>query len=424
MLTWIEPLTSFPGYLLNSTVNFYDAVLQSSSLPLINLIRENVTIIGISVYLYWYIKAYLSRTELIVKEGSLMQSIAHKMSSIHSGYRPTIWCYWASVNTIVSALIQRIVKHDYFREILITQDGGNLVIDWVNHDRSDKNLIVLVLPGLTGSSKDNYVSHMVAKAKNAGCKAVVMNYRGIECELLTKRTYCATNYEDLDLVVKHIHNKFKDHQIFAVGVSLGGIKLGGYLAKQYDDCLISNAMIISAPLNIQASCNNMEKLHYKYTLNRFLAHKLRKYINRHIHWYKDDKIYDFDAIAKACTLKKIDTEFVCKQFGYADVNDYYSEGCLDAKIKNIQTPTLFLNSGDDMFSPESAFPIEQIKANPFTALVATKYGGHVAFCEGLIPTGCNYTCRLLTEYLSIILNDDSQRDVNNNEPSKVTFTLN
>ena len=96
-----------------------------------------------------------------------------------------------------------------------------------------------------------------------------MNYRGIEVELKTSRTYCATKYDDLDMVVNHIHKKFKDHKIFAVGTSLGGIKLGGYLAKQYDDCLISHAMIISSPFNIAVSCANMEKPHYMYTFNRF-----------------------------------------------------------------------------------------------------------------------------------------------------------
>ena len=104
-----------------------------------------------------------------------------------------------------------------------------------------------------------------------------MNYRGIEIELKTSRAYCATNYEDLDLVVRHLHKKFKDHKVFAVGISLGGIKLGGYMAKQYDDCLISNAFIVSAPLNINISCSNMERPHYL-LFNRFLENRLKKYI--------------------------------------------------------------------------------------------------------------------------------------------------
>jgi predicted alpha/beta-fold hydrolase len=101
---------------------------------------------------------------------------------------------------------------------------------------------------------------------------------------------------------------------------------------------------------------------------------------------------------------------VCKQFGYATWEDYYRDACLDGKIQNIKTPTLFLNACDDMFSPERAFPLEKIKQNPFTAMVCTKYGGHIAFCEGLLPTGCNYACRLLGEYINYVLNEIDEEE--------------
>ena len=83
-------------------------------------------------------------------------------------------------------------------------DGGVIAIDWLNLD-SPQKVILLVLPGLTGSSKENYVTHFVDEARKSGCTAVVMNYRGISIDLTTARTYCATNFEDLDMVVKHIH---------------------------------------------------------------------------------------------------------------------------------------------------------------------------------------------------------------------------
>ncbi len=147
--------------MMSSTKTIYEFI---NSIPIIDILKENVAVIGISLYLYWYIKAYLSRTELIVQEGSLMHKLADKISSIHTGYRPTIWCFGASMNTLVFALIQRIIRHDYYREILKCQDGGLIAIDWVNYEKSEKKMVVLVLPGLTGSSKENYVSQMVEVA--------------------------------------------------------------------------------------------------------------------------------------------------------------------------------------------------------------------------------------------------------------------
>lgn len=108
-----------------------------------------------------------------------------------------------------------------------------------------------------------------------------MNYRGIEVELASPRTYCATNYDDLDMVVRHICDKYPGYKIFAVGVSLGGIKLGGYLAKQYNDCEISNAMIVSAPMNVFYSAAELEKTHNLFTFNRFLTKQIGKYFMKY-----------------------------------------------------------------------------------------------------------------------------------------------
>ncbi len=127
--------------------------------------------------------------------------------------------------------------------------------------------------------------------------------------------------------------------------------------------------------------------------------------HRYQHLFEGDEKYDCSAIVKSNSLRDFDTQFVSKQFGYESCDAYYKDACLDAKIQNIKVPTLFLNAGDDMFSPERAFPIEKIKSNPFTAMVWTKYGGHISFCEGFIPYGCNYTCRIFKDYFQHVLNE-------------------
>ena len=69
-----------------------------------------------------------------------------------------------------------------------------------------------------GSSKENYVTHFVSKAKKLSCIACVFNYRGIEIDLLTPRFYSASNYDDLELVVKHVKTIYPDYSIFAIGI--------------------------------------------------------------------------------------------------------------------------------------------------------------------------------------------------------------
>jgi hypothetical protein len=52
-----------------------------------------------------------------------------------------------------------------------------------------------------------------------------------------------------------------------------------------------------------------------------------------------------------------------------------------------------------------AFPIEKFTSNPNTVLIKTQQGGHISFAEGLMPFGCNYACRLLSDYLEDVVKD-------------------
>ena len=155
-----------------------------------------------------------------------------------------------------------------------------MAIDWLN-TKATNNLVILVLPGLTGDSKDNYVTHFVEKAIKFDFKAVVMNYRGIECDLLTPRTYSATNLEDLNFMIKCINERFPKDKLFVIGTSFGGIQLGQFLSKYYENCSISYAMIISVPFNVIQSADELEKITFSLNIfnvffNKFLAKNISR----------------------------------------------------------------------------------------------------------------------------------------------------
>jgi hypothetical protein len=48
-----------------------------------------------------------------------------------------------------------------------------------------------------------------------------MNYQGIAVDALTPRLYSTSNFEDLDLLIKHIKTRYPQHLIFAVGTPIG-----------------------------------------------------------------------------------------------------------------------------------------------------------------------------------------------------------
>ena len=60
-------------------------------------------------------------------------------------------------------------------------------------------------------------------------------------------------------------------------------------------------------------------------------------------------ICDFNTVLSSTTVKEFDSSFTACQFGYKDVDDYYSDACLRGKIKNIKIPVLAINAEDDPF---------------------------------------------------------------------------
>jgi abhydrolase domain-containing protein 1/3 len=68
---------------------------------------------------------------------------------------------------------------NFFREILTLADGGEVALDWAEHNCSSTSPIVIILPGLTGASQAEYVKCLLYAAKNVGIKCVIFNNRGL-----------------------------------------------------------------------------------------------------------------------------------------------------------------------------------------------------------------------------------------------------
>jgi predicted alpha/beta-fold hydrolase len=75
---------------------------------------------------------------------------------------------------------------------------------------------------MDGKTDDTVIHHLVHEAKNMGCVAAVMGYRGIEIDLLTPTFHTALSVpEDMEVAIKHIKRNYPEHLLFAVGISYG-----------------------------------------------------------------------------------------------------------------------------------------------------------------------------------------------------------
>ena len=64
-----------------------------------------------------------------------------------------------------------------------------------------------------------------------------------------------------------------------------------------------------------------------------------------------------------------------------------------------------INAEDDPFQPGDSIPKAQAERSSHVGIVTTKYGGHVGFVEGWIPTGFFWSDRLVSEFLQTVFSN-------------------
>ncbi|XP_035826135.1 phospholipase ABHD3 isoform X3 [Aplysia californica] len=316
-----------------------------------------MTICFAGLYATYYMFYVVRKPYLACGDEKLRKFITSHCPVVQENYWPTWWCFESRVLTVLRAVIQSKPKVNYVGEKLITPDSGEIVLDWVENDDNskfpkDRRPTVLLMPGLTGSSGENYILHMVHDASEMGYRSVVFNNRGTGASTLrTPRTYCAANTEDTEFVINHIKDKYPEAPLMGVGVSLGG-----------------NLALFENHLGIDT------------------AHVLRS-----------ESIKDFDE------------RFTTKIFGYESVDHYYTDASLHTKVHRLARPVLCLSASDDPFAPHHSIPVKEAEENENIAIVVTSHGGHIGFMEGTFPRDKNYMYRWFKQYVSAVFEHGNKK---------------
>ncbi|XP_057714445.1 phospholipase ABHD3 isoform X2 [Corythoichthys intestinalis] len=308
-------------------------------------------VLGFSAaYTCYYLISVAKKPQLISGGKKFYQFLREQCPIVSETYYPTFWCWESRIQTLLRPFVTAKPGVVYRNELIKAADGGQISLDWFDNDDSlthpdpAARPTVLLLPGLTGTSRESYILHMVEQSRDLGYRAVVFNNRGVSGEtLLTPRTYCAANTEDLETVIEHIHSSYQTAPIMAAGVSMGG------------------------------------------------------------HRPVLEKCYDIDHVMKAKTIREFDERFTSIMFGYATNDDYYRDASPVHRLKSVQVPMLCLNAADDVFSPSHAIPVEAVKQNPNLAMLITCHGGHIGFLEGLWPRRSTYMDRVFRQFARAVI---------------------
>jgi len=365
------------------------------------------------IYLY-YRSFVVCQPRLHCKQGTYLHHLLDRLAIVKEEYRPTLWCWEPRLQTMLASVVRHTLPTiNYTREVFTFQDGGQVGLDWTREHLVDHaKPIVLILPGLTGSSQSEYVRSFVNVAQEeVGARCVVFNFRGRGgLTLKSPRTYCAANSEDLSEIIEHVKNKYPHAPLIAVGVSLGGIILGNYLTEQADLARkkLLAAMLVSVCYDTFEGCKSLEKPGLNLMLNRHLATCLVESIKEVKEQFESTDTFDLNQVFSSRTIREFDARFTVRMFGYKSVDEYYEAARLHAKIQDIKVATLALNAEDDPFQPGDSIPYGGAERSSHVAIMTTKYGGHIGFMEGTIPSRYFYSDRVFSQYLQAILDNKEQ----------------
>ena len=292
------------------------------------------------------------------------------------GYLPPFFLFNPHLETIFPALLRRVVlTAAYTRERISTPDDDFLDLDWLQKD-FDK--VVIISHGLEGSSQRPYVKGMAKALHDNGFDVLAWNFRGCSGEINRNlRFYHSGASDDLHTVIDHVITLRKYKSVFLVGFSLGGNVTLKYLGERKVNPFIRKAVVFSVPMDLKSSWEKISRPANRVYSNRFVRSLKRKI--RMKARMRDD--LDTSKLASIKTLTEFDDTYTAPLHGFRDAKDYYEQCSSIRFVKDIQTPTLIINTSNDPFLSQECFPAALLEGHAYVQLEILSRGGHVGFAQ-------------------------------------------
>jgi hypothetical protein len=288
------------------------------------------------------------------------------------------------MQTLWPYLFRRTPQVELRRERFELPDGDFLDLDWSTNGSGP---IVIVLHGLEGSSDSKYVRGLLKAVHERGWRGVVMHFRGCSGEPnRLPRSYHSGETGDLAYVVNLLRSREPETSLFVVGFSLGGNVLLKWLGEVGSQAPIKAAVAVSVPFLLDESAKRLDQGFsrvYQWGLMRSMRNAVAEKRSR---MKLPLKIEDLSALR---TFRDFDEHITAPLHGFVGVDDYYRRSSSRQYLKEIQMPTLIVQSRDDPFMTDAVIPRDG-ELSPAIEIEIYDSGGHVGFVAGRHPWNPDY----------------------------------
>jgi uncharacterized protein len=243
----------------------------------------------------------------------------------------------------------------------------------------------IIVHGLEGSSKSQYVIGNANKLWQAGANIVRMNMRNCgDTEQLTPTLYHSGLSSDVLAVLRHFTTLYSLESISLIGYSMGGnlvLKLAGDLGTQAPPQLRS-VIGVSPAVDLGPSADALHApINRLYEL-KFLRALLRRY-RRKVSLFP--RAYDANRAVGIRSLREFDDRITALYSGFSGADDYYYRAAAARVLSPLAVPTLILHALDDPFIRLTPQSRDVILSNPNITFLEPRHGGHCAFLTDANP---------------------------------------
>ena len=342
------------------------------------------------------------------------QSVVDDCPSIREGCRPPFWARNGHVQAALSLLLDdRASSLEWDEEErIVLSDGGTVSLQWAGLAEPEDIPTLVCLHTICGSGHG--LRRLIRSMRERlGWAVVACNRRGHSGLPLTAPRINTMGFvDDLDAQLDRILARRPKAPLYAVGVSAGSGLLVRYLGEKGDSSRFSAGVAVCPAYDIP---EGLRAAHPWYDL--YLARRMSRF-------FLEEHRDAFEGIADrmACRSARTMVEFQERIYPFAGFESREAyEGSSDPMrvVRNVQTPTLVLNSEDDPVC--SVLNVhrhrDSMRQLPRVLTVLTRFGGHCGFFEAVDPRG-SWSDRAIAEYLSAIHGRRSEAALDSGEAGR------